>query len=309
MKLAGGRDGVHLLISPYSLCSRDAAAMAGMLLADPALTFLPRSLEPAAASRERAISSAGFRRVIEAVAWATPLVEAGVLVTGVEGEDASEDFAAARRLVAEDPGFAPLRRFVEPGPEPDPDLAIERLARDLTRDGPDPSISVPLAGALDAFAARHGYAVLRVDGPSLAQRAERSRERRLFACSVPVLVQATPERVLETRRRLEQELMELRAACEACLDGLGDEAGVRHAAAVYAEAYDDQRGHIERGETDPDDPLVRSAEVVLTGVAHERDHAMACSLVAASRVTRRAPRPDGPGALSSRSVIVRVVGR
>jgi hypothetical protein len=300
---------VHLLISPYSLCSRDVASMAGLLLADPALTFLPRSLEPAAASRERAIGSPGFRRVMEAVAWATPLVEAGVLATGVEGADASEDFAAARRMVAEDPGFAPLRRFVEPGPEPDPDVALERLARDLTRDGPDPSISVPLAGALDAFAARHGYAVLRVDGPSLAQRAERSRERRLFACSVPVLVQATPERVLETRRRLGRELADLRGACEACLDGLADEGAVRVTAGAYAGAYDDERGHIERAEEDPDDPIVRSAEVVLTGVAHERDHAMACSLVAASRVTKRAPRPGGPGALSSRSVIVRVVGR
>ncbi len=283
--------------------------MAGVLLADPALTFLPRSLEPAAVSRDRAIGSAGFRRVMEAVAWATPLVEAGVLATGVEGADASEDFAAARRLVAEDAAFAPLRRFVEPGPEPDPDLALERLARDLTRDGPDPSISVPLAGALDAFAARHGYAVLRADGPSLAQRAERSRERRLFACVVPVLVQATPERVLETRRRLERELAELRAACEACLDGLAGEGAVREAAAAYAQAYDDQRGHIERGEGDPDDPVVRSAEIVLTGVAHERDHALACSLAAASRVTRRGARPAGPSALSSRSVIVRVVGR
>ena len=300
---------MHLLISPYSLCSRDVAAMAGLLLADPALTFLPRSLTPTGATRERAIGSAGYRRVMESVSWATPLVGAGLLATGIEGEDASGDFAEARRRVFSDDAFEPLRRFVHDGPEPDDDAAMERLARDLTRDGPDPAISVPLAGALDAFAARHGYAVLRVDGPSLAQKAERARERRLFACSVPVLVQATPQRVLETRRRLERELHDLRAACEACLDGLADEGAVRDAAAAYAEVFDRERAHIERPEDDPDDPMVRSAEVVLTGVAHERDHAMACSLVAASRVTRRAPRPASPGVLSSRSVIVRVVGR
>lgn len=300
---------MHLLISPYSLCSRDVAAMAGLLLADPALTFLPRSLAPTGASRERAIGSPGYRRVMESVSWATPLVGAGVLATGIDGEDASGDFAEARRRVFSEGAFEPLRRFVHDGPEPDEDAAMERLARDLTRDGPDPAISVPLAGALDAFAARHGYAVLRVDGPSLAQKAERARERRVFACSVPVLVQATPQRVLETRRRLERELHDLRAACEAGLDGLADEGAVRDAAAAYAEVYDRERAHIERPEEDPDDPMVRSAEVVLTGVAHERDHAMACSLVAASRVTRRAPRPDAPGTLSSRSIIVRVVGR
>jgi len=283
--------------------------MAGLLLADPALTFLPRSLEPTGASRERAIGSPGYRRVMESVSWATPLVGAGVLATGIDGQDASLDFAETRRRVFSEGAFEPLRRFVHDGTEPDEDAAMERLARDLTRDGPDPAISVPLAGALDSFAARHGYAVLRVDGPSLAQKAERSRERRLFACSVPVLVQATPQRVLETRRRLVRELNDLRTACESCLDGLADEGAVRAAAGAYAEVYDRERGHIERSEDDPDDPMVRSAEVVLTGVAHERDHAMACSLVAASRVVRRAPRPDAPGTLSSRSVIVRVVGR
>lgn len=300
---------MHLVISPYSLCSRDVAAMAGVLLADPALTFLPRSLAPVEVSRERVIGSPGFRRVMEAVAWATPLVGAQVLATGLEGEDAGPDFTQARDRVATEPAFAPLRQFVEPRPETDPDAALDRLARDLTRDGPDPSISVPLAAALDGFAARHGYTVLRIDGPSLAQRAERTREQRLFACSLPVLVQATPERVLETRRRLARELAALRGACEACLDGLADEGAVREAAGDYAEAYDAHRHHIERPEEDPDDPIVRSAEIVLTGVAHERDHALASSLAAAARVTRRAPPPDAPGPLSSRSVIVRVVGR
>lgn len=300
---------MHLLISPYSLCSRDAAALAGMMLADPGITFLPRALEPAAVSRERAIGSAAFRRVMEAVAWTTPLVEAGVLATGVAGEDATADFAEARRRVVEEPGFEALRRFVEARAEPDPDLALDRLSRDLTRDGPDPSISVPLAGALDAFAARHSYAVLRVDGPSLAQRAERARERRLFACVLPVLVQATSERLLETRRRLARELDALRAACEACLDGVADEPEVRASAAEYASAYDAERPNIERPEDDPDEPLSRSAEIVITGVAHERDHALASSLVAASRVTRRAPEPEQPAELSARSVIVRVVGR
>lgn len=300
---------MHLVISPYSLCSQDAAAMTGMLLADPALTFLPRSLETAPASRERAVASPGYRRVMESVAWTTPLVGAGVLASGIEGEDAAADFAEARRRVFHDPDFLPLRRFLDTRTEPDEALALERLARDLTRSGPDPSISVPLAGALDAFAARHGYAVLRSDGPSLAQRAERAREQRLFACSLPVLVQASAERVLETRRRLERELAELRAAAEAALDGLADEHAVRDAAGAFARAFDDQRHHIERPEDDPDDPVVRAAEVVLHGVAHEPDHALACSALAAHRVTRRTQAPPAPGALSARSVIVRVVGR
>lgn len=301
---------MHLVISPYSLCARDAAAMAGLLLAEPALTFLPRSLETAPATRDRAMASPGFRRVMESVAWAAPLLGAGVLATGVDGLDASEAFAEARGRVYEDPDCTALRRFVGPRYEPDEGEELERLASDLTRSGPDPSISVPLAGALDAFAARHGYAVLRTDGPSLAQRTERARERRLFACSVPVLVQASPERLLETRRRFERELETLRSACEACLDGLGDEGAVRDAAAAYARAFDAQRTHVERPEEDPDDPMVRSAEVVLIGVAHERDHAMASSLAAARRVTRnpgRAPAPAGP--LAARSVIVRLMGR
>lgn len=302
---------MHLVISPYSLCSQDVAAMAGVLLAEVALTFLPRSLEPAAASRERAVGSPGFRQVMQSVAWTTPIVAAGVLATAVEGEDAAADFAEARRRVAVEPEFGPLRRFVEPRPEPDPDVALERLARDLTRSGPDPSISVPLAGALDAYAARHGFAVLRVDGPSLAQRAERATERRLFACSVPVLVQASPERLLETRRRLEPELGPLRQAADACLDGLADDGAVRDAAAAFAGAYDAQRRHIERPEQDPEDPAVRSAEVVLVGVAHDPDHALVCSAHAAHRVTRRGPGVPAaqPSALSARSVIVRPVGR
>lgn len=301
---------MHLVISPYSLCARDAAAMAGLLLADPALTFLPRSLETAPMPRDRAIASRGFRRVMESVAWATPLLGAGVLATGVAGEDASGAFADARRRVYEDPAYTTLRGFVGPRHEPDEGEELERLASDLTRSGPDPSISVPLVAALDAFASRHGYAVLRADGPSLAQKAERARERRLFACSVPVLVQAGPERLLETRRRLATELNDLRRACEACLDGLGDEGAVRDAAAAYARAFDAQRRHIERPEDDPDDPMVRSAEAVLIGVAHERDHAMVSSLAAASRVTRKPARDaTTPGPLAARSVIVRLMGR
>lgn len=300
---------LHLIVSPYSLCSQDAAAMTAMLLAGQALTFLPRSLEPAAVSRDVAVSSPGFRRVMSAVSWATPMLEAGVLATSIANEDATQDFADARRRIADDPALASLRRFVERRAEPDPQLALERLARDLTRDGPDPSISVPLAAALDALAVRHAYAVLRVDGPSLAQRAERAREQRLFGCSLPVLVQASPARVLETRRRLKPELAEFRAACESALDGFATEDAVRDAAAAYANAYDASRSHIERPEEDDADPMVRSAEVVLVGVAHEPEHALACSAVAARRVSKRGMSPPSPELLSARSLIVRPVGK
>lgn len=300
---------LHLVVSPYSLCSRDAAAMSAMLLAGQALTYLPRSLEPAAVSRDVVMGSIGFRRVMSAVAWATPMLEQGVLATSIEGEDGAEDFARARRRIGGEPALSSLRRFVETRAEPDPQLAIERLARDLTRDGPDPSISVPLAAALDALAERHAYAVLRVDGPSLAQRAERAREHMLFGCSVPALVQASPERVLETRRRLEPELESLRAACEACLDGFAEEVAVRDAATDFANAYDRSREHIERPEEDDTDPMVRSAEIVLTGVAHESDHALACSALAARRVSRQGLAPASPENLTARSIIIRLVGK
>lgn len=283
--------------------------MAAMLLAGRALTYLPRSLEPAGASRDAAIGSPGFRRVMSAVAWATPMIESGVLATSMDGEDAAGDFADARQRIEDDPGLAPLRRFVETRPDPDPGRAVERLARDLTRSGPDPSISVPLAAALDAMAERHAYAVVRVDGPSLAQRAERAREHTLFACSVPVLVQASTERVLETRRRLERELDEFRRAIESCTDGLGDEGLVREAGAAYADAYDRERPHIERLEDDPDDPLTRSAEIVLTGVAHTPDHALSCSALAARRVSKRGTLGEAGQSLTARSIIVRLIGR
>lgn len=300
---------LHLVISPYSLCSHDAAAMAGLLLAGQALTFLPRSLAAVPVDRGRALHSAGYRQVIASVAWATPLVESGVLATSVAGEDAAPDFAEARRRVATDADLAPLRRFVETRIEHDPDRALDRLASDLTRSGPDPSISVPLAAALDALAERHAYTVLRTDGPSLAQQAERARERRLFACSVPVLVQASTERLIETRRRLAPELDALREAAESCLDGLADESAVREAAADYADAYDRSRHHIERPEEDPDDPQVRSAEIVLAGVAHAPDHALACSAMAARRVSSRPSEQPQPSSLTARSLIVRLVGR
>lgn len=300
---------LHLVVSPYSLCSQDAAAMAAMLLAGRALTYLPRSLEPAGVSRADAIGSPGFRRVMSAVSWATPMVDAGVLATSIEGDDAATDFADARRRIFDDPGLAPLRRFVESRAEPDPQRAIERLANDLTRAGPDPSISIPLAAALDALAERHAYAVLRTDGPSLAQRAERAREVTLFGCSLPVLVQASTDRVLETRRRLERELDDLREAIESCVDGLADESLVREAASAYADAYDRERRNIERPEDDPDDPQTRSAEIVLTGVAHTSDHALSCSALAARRVSKRGDLAPPGESLSARSIIVRLVGR
>lgn len=300
---------LHLIVSPYSLCSHDAVAMSAMLLAGRALTYLPRSLEPAGVSRADAISSLGFRRVMSAVSWATPMIEAGVLSTSIEGEDASSDFADARERIHHDPDLAPLRRFVETRTETDPERAIERLANDLTRSGPDPSISVPLAAALDALAERHAYAVLRADGPSLAQRAERAREHTLFGCSVPVLVQATTERVLETRRRLEHELDYLREAIESCVDGLADEGLVRESASVYADAYDRERCNIERPEEDPDEPQTRSAEIVLAGVAHTPDHALSCSALAARRVSKRGELAPPGESLSGRSIIVRLIGR
>ncbi len=300
---------LHLVLSPYSLCSRDAAAMAAMLLAGRVLTYLPRTLEPAGVSRSDAIGSPGFRRVMSSVAWATPMIEAGVLATSVEGDDAATDFARARRRIFDDPGLAPLRRFVESRTEPDPQRAIERLANDLTRSGPDPSISIPLAAALDALAERHAYTVLRTDGPSLAQRAERAREHALFGCSVPALVQSSTQRVLETRRRLGDELDGLRDAIESCVDGLADEALVREAASAYADAYDRERRNIERPEDDPDDPRVVSAELVLTGVAHSSDHALSCSALAARRVSKRGDLSPPGESLAGRSIIVRTVGR
>lgn len=302
-----GRGGPFVVaLSPYHLTTREPAAMAMLLLAEHAVTLMPAPFGgrvgasvSRAAVDDAARATPVYLSFMESWQWAMPLFREGVVGSVFAGEDAADDARAACGRVVTDAGLSPLRRFMRPELFEDDRAYLSAVARDVLRAGPDPAVSVPLLAGLDSFAARHGLAVARSHAVSVAQRAEQRMGRRLAAFVVPVLTQASGERVLLGRALLEEPLSALREAAARALrpiaagDGGVDESalpGLKSAAAAYAAAFEAHRADLTAppGRYDADEVRVVAEEVSVSLLALPVDAVLRSSLAAAWAV-------DGPG--------------
>lgn len=304
-----------LALSPYHLTTREPAAMCAMHLADRLVTLIPTpaAMGDPVSVRATAEHVPRFVELIETWRWSTPLWDEGLIASGFEGEDARADVSEVYSEILGDPDLADLRAMIpKRGPGTD-EAQLDAIAKDLLRAGPDPTISIPVAAGLDRFSARHGLIAVRASGHSMAQRAEARLSTSIFRCAIPVLTQASADRVQELRVALLPELEELRASIRAVMiEECPDE--VREASAAYADAFERERDNLLRVEDDDTQPKVRCETVVIEGVQLPTDAVLRSSVAAARRARGRpGPAATGLDASGSRStclgLVVRVIGR
>lgn len=311
-------------VSPYHLVTREPAAMAALLLADAAVTLLPAPLSAEGAvdgltpgQTARAVPS--YREFLRSWDWTVPLWKAGVLRPRLGEGAVADELAAVGASIRGDERFAALRDLLR-GSDGSPHdgasqtMLLSRIAGDLLRSGPDPSINIPVHAALDRFAARHGLLVARGRAVSVAQRAEERLGRTIAEASIPIFLQATAQRLLHAREVLARVLADLRASTS-------DPVRFRHACKTYADAFASERDELRMGCADDqvrlvegnaairvavlpaDAVLISSAEAMESlhaGVAGlERRHAPAATLALR----------DDPAAREVLSMIVRPLGQ
>lgn len=303
---------VLILISPYHLTTREPPAMAALLLAERVVTFLPAPRAAATLDdlRNATRASPAYRDFMESWRWMVPLWERGVVISGLDGQDARSDLLDAVAMIEADDRYKHLRRFMQPGLFDREDRFLQAFARDLLRGGPDPALSVPLAIALDAFAARHDLIVARASPTSIAQRAESGMGEPVFRIAVPVLMQAPAETILLARDLLAKPLDDLRNAMTdawgECVESLSD------AAAAYARAFEAQAPEIIAS-SNPDEVRCVVSTALIEGVWLSSDAAARSSLVAANRAMGRKSRRDTTIAQESgppvAGLIVKAMGR
>lgn len=229
-----------LALSPYHLATREAPAMAALTLADHVVTLMPHPAEGASRTAVRAAvnDSPHFLRLMESWRWSSPLWTAGLITSGLDGDECCDELPGVYQSIAEEDELAslrPLTRGAEERAAQSAAKALDHMAADLLRGGPDPGINIPVSAALDRFALRHDLCVVRSGASSIAQRAEARMGTRLFSVAIPILLRAGGGRIQLLRNDLHAELSALR---EAIADVLGAIAGSGASAPELARCVD-----------------------------------------------------------------------
>ncbi|MFN7020933.1 MAG: hypothetical protein ACK4WH_06350 [Phycisphaerales bacterium] len=231
---------LDIAVSPYHLATREAPAMAALVLGTSVVTFLPH---PAAGTSRHAVLDAVERsprylRLLEAWRWSTPLWRAGIISAVIDGHAPCDAIGAVYEDVRADPAFTELRPLMSAMDRLRDENAaayLDAMSNDLLRGGPDPGISIPVNAALERFGADHGYILARGVISSIAQRAEARLGVKVFSIGIPLLLQAGGRRLLELREDLADTLEPLRSAITDLLsEPTSDPVRLQTAAAAYA---------------------------------------------------------------------------
>lgn len=292
--------------------------MAALLLADRAVTLIPapawaegrEDLQQAAADVPR------YRMLVDRLSWCAPLFRAGVIGSEVEGEDAIDDVRDTWGRIESEDDWAPLRPWMKWALPEEPERFLDALCGDMLKGGPDPGISVPIAAGIDRFSGRMGLIVARSHPTSLAQRAEAAFARSLCSWAMPVLVQATAERMELAREVLEDALADLRESVDALLEarhhGTPDPRPVRDAAEQVGRMFAENLGDLTSDEGDEVRPVTGSATLSLVrlpvdaALRSSADAAAAMGPAAGRRAHRPGPLDDSSGVIA---LVVKVLGR
>jgi hypothetical protein len=262
-----------IAVSPYHLTTREVPAMAALLLGRRVVTMVPVPVDDAGgvggfSAMQTAARIPTYRKFVESWSWTTPLWKREILSFAHASQNCADDMWAAAQHIEDEPGCAGLRHFLKHHEFPDPAAYLSAVAADLLKGGPDPGISLPVVAGLDRFATRHALAVARSRPTSLAQQAESRMGEAVTTIAVPVLLQATAERVLHYREVLCAELEALRGAMARLADPesgamptAGDAARLESAAHALADAVEARREELAMGAGDDD---VRVVEGVAT---------------------------------------------
>ncbi|MEN0019710.1 MAG: hypothetical protein AAF747_02375 [Planctomycetota bacterium] len=323
------------VLSPYFLTTREPPAMAALMLADETITLLPTPAEgDARGNVEQAVRQApAYYEFMESWQWSMPLWRDGIVGSVADGLDAIEDVRTVAARLRDDDRYADLRPLMRQGFFEGDDDALPYVARDLLRGGPDPAVTVPVAAGLDRFASRANGVVVRAAASSVAQKAEAKLGARIFAVAIPMLAQASAERIMEAREFLAADIEPLAdaidAACGAAVVGAAaDEvaslvAEIEAAARSYAVAFAEHEADLCRPCDDEDDLHVIKCTASLTGVVMPADAVLRSSMAALRAMSSRRARSSGASKsvqtlpaladpldhASVASVIVKTIGR
>lgn len=292
----GNGDGMHLVVSPYHLTSRELPAMAALLLGERVFTLVPAPASPFdPASVRSAALSPHYRRFVESWRWCEELWREGVLNAELRGSGPIGDVMESCAVIDRHANYAELRTLMRPALFDSEHEYLSAVAIDLLRAGPDPGISIPIAAGLDRFASRHRLVVARPEPVSLVQRLESRASDRRAGIAIPVLTQADAETLLMAREELEAELSDLRSAIASALSG--DSSPLLPTAEAYTRAFSTARDQLVHPR-DRDSTRTVDAFVSIWFAEHDCDAALrasvdaARSLPGARRVAERASKRD-----------------
>ncbi len=270
------------VVSPYHVTTREPPAMASLLLADEVVTLLPvpAGARDALQAQASAGASHSYLEMMRTWAWAAPLWKAGVISGDLDSDSPLVDVREITRRIADDPECAPLHSILRPELFEHEAAYLAALGADILKSGPDPAINVPIAAGLDRFAIRHHLLVARSTPTSYVQHAEQRLARPLASIAIPVLIQASAERLMLAREVIEDALEPLRHE----LAGLADTSRVNNvslnsAAEAYARAFADLRPEL-LDDSREDDVRPVECTVVLTLEALPFDAVVRSSLAA-----------------------------
>ncbi len=249
-----------IAVSPYHLTTREVPAMAALLLGERVVTMLPVPVEGTGglagmSALQTAARIPTYRRFVESWSWTTPLWKREVLTFAFASQNSVQEMWAAAQHIEDEPACASLRHFLRHHDYPDNATYLSAVAADLLKGGPDPGISLPVVVGLDRFATRHALAVARSRAHSLAQQAEVRMGDTLATIAVPILLQATSERLMHFRDVLAGELSALRAAMVRLADPdamptSGDVAALESAAHALSDATNGRTDELMMGHID-----------------------------------------------------------
>lgn len=294
-----------IVVSPYHLVTREPPAMASLLLADQVVTLVPAPVSAGpAGARQAAARSPWYARFVEELGWSAPLWREGVLASQLDGDDPGADMLDVVDRIRTHEAYLPLRPLVREAIFENEHTFLSALGSDLTRGGPDPAVTVPLVAALDRFARRHRAGVARPQPISVVQRAEAALGTSVAAIALPLLVQASPERLLLARRRLADPLSGVRSALDRLARAVagGETTGptareLGAAGAIYASAFEIHAKELLRAPEDDIRPVAGS--VVITAQALPVDAVLRSSLVAMDTlVAATLPAAQAPSGLA-----------
>ncbi|MBU6413068.1 MAG: hypothetical protein KGS45_06305 [Planctomycetes bacterium] len=296
-----------MVVSPYHLTSRQAPAMAALLLGESVITMLPAPAGEVSQARLSSVAAAAPRylRFMDSWRWSRAAWEQGIITSLHNGCDIADDVRAIWSDIASDHALAELRPFMRTDLFDDEHHYIDAVAGDLLKGGPDPAISVPVSAGLDRFAATHGLIVARSHPVSMAQKAETSLATAGFAVAIPILLQAGGERIIFARELLADCLADLRDAFSmewlALIESPNEPGAprrsasprLRDAARAYSQAFEDHEKDLLSEQSD-DEPRVVIGTVMLEAQVLPADAVLAssCAAVRGMAVGARSVAPD-----------------
>jgi hypothetical protein len=298
-------------LSPYHLTTREAPAMAALLLAERVCTVLPVPLqgETREAVEEALEHAPRYRRLLNNWLALAPLFDAGVIATVADAADPITQVRAAAERISNETPWDPLRSFSRRELFTDAEQYLDAFAADLLKGGPDPGIALPACAGLDAFAVEHGLPVFRAghagakglggEGGSLAQQVEARLGEQLFSVGLPILKQAGARALLSARTTLRPSLSALREAVEAATLNPSAAAaqGVRRAGAAYGAAFKEALA-AKLNKDDEGGRRLTSAFVSLAARRLSPDAALISSVAAFNRASGQGRPANAPGGIS-----------